>query len=136
MADKSGYFASSPLLGLVTLNAPNTSRDGTGNNLFTVYTTNTDAIIEGILFNNSNVTGNTWSNRVLRVFIKNGGTNYLYIETLPKYLETPSDSVATRPFWLTLDGLVLQSGQSIVLSQSLYTEDSDLVSATIYGEKL
>jgi len=86
--------------------------------------------------NNANVTGNTWSNRVIRVFICTSGTNYLYFETLPKYLEQPTNTTATKPIYIDFNGLPLESGQSVVLSQSSYAANADLVSASVYGYKL
>lgn len=136
MATSNGIFASAPILGMVTMNGANTARDGSGSNLFTLYTATQNSIIEGLVLNNSNVTGNTWQNRVIRVFIGNSGTNYLYFETLPKYLETPSDTARTKPMWVDFNPLPLESGQSIMISQSLYSANADLVSATVYGYKI
>lgn len=136
MAFQSGLFSSAPFLGMTTLSDANTSRDGTGTNLFTVYTCTTDVLVDGILLNNANVTSNLWQNRVIRVFIGNSGTNYLYFETLPKYLETPTDTTRTKPQWINLNKLPLENGQSIVMSQSLYAANADLVSVAVYGYKL
>lgn len=136
MASQSGLFSTAPLLGMVTMNGANTARDGSGTNLYTVYTTTSDVLIDGILLNNSNLTGLTWQNRVIRVFIQDSGTNYLYFETLPKYLEAPSNTSRTKPQWIYFNKLTLNSGQSIVLSQSLYTANADLVSAAVYGYKI
>lgn len=136
MADKSGLFATGPFLGMTTISGANTSRDGSGSNLYTAYTTNSDVIIDGVLLNNSNLTGSTWQNRVIRIFIEDSDVNYLYLEVIPKYLETPSDTSRTKPQWINLNKLPLESGQSIVVSQSLFTANADLVSVAVYGEKI
>ena len=131
----SPIFTLTPNCSSVIIDSANTARDGSGV-LFTIFTAGVNgSLLNKITFTNSSSVVGTSVLKVCRIFVTDtSGANPRLRGEILLPLVTSSNTVigATATFTFT-DGLVLDAGQLIRVSQSLCATSADNTSAIAEG---
>lgn len=126
-ANTEPIFAIKSFCGCLLMAAANAARDGTGT-INALFTTPTDGSLTGkITFTNASPAIGNAVAKVWRIWISDtGGTSWFLYEEIAVGLVTSSATAIGQKFrWLIPDGLFLQSGQKIGVTQSLRATSAD-----------
>jgi len=115
--------------------AANTASDGSGA-LVTVVTAGTDGSrVDGVRFRNSQASAALSSNMVMRIFLSDtGGANYRLVGEVTLAAATRSTTVVGATSIFTFDQpIIMQSGQIMAVTQSVYAGVQDQNDAVAYA---
>jgi len=113
----------------------NTASDGSGT-IYTVVTAATDGTrVDGVRFRNSQVTAAASSAMVHRIYLSNtSGANYRLIGEVATATATRSVSAVGATSVFTFDQpIIMQSGQIMAVSQSVYAGVQDQFDAVAFA---
>lgn len=128
-------FVAIPRTTTATISAANTARDGSGT-LVTAFTApSTHARIDFIKFTSSQATAGASAARVMRIFLTDtSGNNPTLIEEVVLGAVTASNTAIGATVTVTfINGLFLESGQQIRVSQSVWNNAADNTAVLVRG---
>jgi hypothetical protein len=115
--------------------AANTASDGSGT-IYTIVTAQTDGTrVDGVRFRNSQATAAASSAMVHRIYLSNtSGTNYRLIGEVATATATRSTTAVGATSVFTFDQpIIMQSGQIMAVSQSVYVGVADQFDAVAFA---
>jgi hypothetical protein len=113
----------------------NTASDGSGT-IYTIVTAQTDGTrVDGVRFRNSQVTAAASSAMVHRIYLSNtSGSNYRLIGEVATATATRSNTAVGATSVFTFDQpIIMQSGQIMAVSQSVYVDARDQFDAVAFA---
>lgn len=134
-ANTSPIFTLTPTAITSTIAAANTARDGSGS-LVTAFTAGANGSrVDFITFTSSQATPAASAARVQRVFLTDtSGLNPILIQEVVLSAVTASNTVIGATSTITFtNGLVINTGQLIKVSQSVYGSAADGTSVVVRG---
>lgn len=134
-ANTSPIFTLTPNAATSTIAAANTARDGSGA-LVTAFTAGANGSrVDFITFTSSQATAGASSARVQRVFLTDtAGLNPRLIQEIVLSAVTASNTAIGATSTITFtNGLVINAGQLIQVSQSVYASAADTTAVLVRG---
>jgi len=128
-------FTQIPNVQLAAITAANTARDGSGS-VVTVFTAGSDgSFVKRVTFTPAQATAAAVGAKVFNLFISGdaGATWFLYRESAVA-TSTPSTTAVAIPTVVTFfDGLVLEAGMLLGVTQTVYAGVQDRTSVVVEG---
>lgn len=134
-ANTSPIFTLTPVAATSTIAAANTARDGSGS-LVTAFTAGANGSrVDFITFTSSQATAAASAARVQRVFLTDtAGLNPILIQEVAFSAVTASNTAIGATATITFtNGLIINAGQIIRVSQSVYGSAADGTSVLVRG---